>query len=460
MSQVVIRLRAPNGASDYYMLTPIELSVACLKSRIAEEHPSHPLQETQKLVFAGAILKDANILAHVFAKYKTDKPISLHLLFPASSANTDAPPNDPAPLLAPPPQPPPPPPSSSSSQPTIPPSSSTPTPPPPTHSTQPLMTPPPASESFSAGFTFSPPPVSAVYSPRGSPTLMPATPSAASPLRMQAHVGASNANVSTAMQDYYARYYAAYYEAWYKAALADALSSSSGISPPPLATPAGPAPVGVEDGGNDGEEVEEEEGGGEAEVDAPQAVPQTWMGRGWTILGWAIPLLSTFVKFAVLLSFLVPSSTVAEMAYTAGIVFGVIIFQAVIRWYVNRQQEVFNEQVQTLRQAQDAEARAREAALQAQDAAEADPDSEEAAAARAQAQEAAATAAEASAAAQDMLDRAEQARNGPNIFVRMAKEVFNLFAPLIMSIFPAYRPPDRLPEHLLPQPPQPQVPQD
>ncbi|KNC53940.1 uncharacterized protein AMSG_09584 [Thecamonas trahens ATCC 50062] len=420
---VLLKLKSANGAAAFYLVARTSWRVSQLKNVLEAHHPSHPPALCQKLVFAGAILKDSNTLAHVFAKlaaagssYDADG-VTMHLVFPASNVNAEALPN--SPLTAPAPR--------------LPGDADGAVLPKVTDKDAPALPDAVAQQGEGQaevggedGFTL--PRVEAVYSPLGSPTLVPV------------------ASPEAAMAQYYATYYAEYYRAWYEAQLADGCQQPNDVASPLVDAVAA---------GNGGEMEEAGEAAGgeaEAEAEADAAVggggAGGWLRAGVGAAAWAAPML---VKCGVLLSMLAPAITTDELMLVGGLAIAVVIAQMLIRFHIQRRNDAFNERVRLLREAREAAEAAAAAAAEIQAAQAADDAAAEATAAPAEAD----AAAQAAARLQQL--QAEQNAPPASIVSRVYHEAVGLLAPFIMSLFPAYRPPDRVPDHLL-QPAQPPAP--
>jgi len=97
-------IKNPSAKQDFRLEHPLKSSIAALKSRLAQSYPDQPPPHIQKLIFAGRVLQDHDILCDVFTQRKCDLSVAqtLHLVLPApihatqthreaSQATTDAP---------------------------------------------------------------------------------------------------------------------------------------------------------------------------------------------------------------------------------------------------------------------------------------------------------------------------------------------------------------------------------
>ena len=84
---LVVKVPATN--ESFEVIVSSSISVLTLKQTLEHHLPSHPPAATQKLIHAGRLLEDGNILSSAFST--SAGPYTLHLVAnPATPANTQA----------------------------------------------------------------------------------------------------------------------------------------------------------------------------------------------------------------------------------------------------------------------------------------------------------------------------------------------------------------------------------
>jgi len=81
MQEVNIILKNPSG-EDFSLRVPLSTSISDLKRKIATEHPEKPAFDRQRLIFAGRLLNDNELLSHVLRPDQNDLnlPQKFHLV--------------------------------------------------------------------------------------------------------------------------------------------------------------------------------------------------------------------------------------------------------------------------------------------------------------------------------------------------------------------------------------------
>jgi len=65
MSEVQLLIKSPSYNEDFRLPLNLTSTVKELKERIAQEHPSRPPAERQRLIFAGKLLQDNDVLKDI-----------------------------------------------------------------------------------------------------------------------------------------------------------------------------------------------------------------------------------------------------------------------------------------------------------------------------------------------------------------------------------------------------------
>lgn len=66
--RVSLVIKNPSARTDFCLSFDLNASVGMLKAHLAESYPGNPAHASQKLIFAGRLLQDKDILRDVFAQ--------------------------------------------------------------------------------------------------------------------------------------------------------------------------------------------------------------------------------------------------------------------------------------------------------------------------------------------------------------------------------------------------------
>ncbi len=77
MSDVQLLIKSPSYNEDFRLQLTLSATVKELKERIAQDHPSRPPVERQRLIFAGRLLQDTDVLKDILRLVRIYLPIIL-----------------------------------------------------------------------------------------------------------------------------------------------------------------------------------------------------------------------------------------------------------------------------------------------------------------------------------------------------------------------------------------------
>lgn len=107
--ELIIKNASCAADTEFRTTVPLASSVRELKEQLHRSHPSKPLVDEQKIIFAGKVLDDSEGLQTHMARHDTSVPITLHLVIRRASALISQPaqprPAPPAPIPPPAPAP-------------------------------------------------------------------------------------------------------------------------------------------------------------------------------------------------------------------------------------------------------------------------------------------------------------------------------------------------------------------
>jgi len=87
-------IKSPSAtASDFRLKINISATISELKQAISVEYPSKPASSQQKLIFAGKLLRDEQIISEVLAQYDVSFPQTFHLVVSKQAPQTPVTPN-------------------------------------------------------------------------------------------------------------------------------------------------------------------------------------------------------------------------------------------------------------------------------------------------------------------------------------------------------------------------------
>ena len=74
-SDVALVIKTPSSERDFRLRVPLNYTVRQIKMQLAQDHPSSPLVQEQRLVFAGQLLGDQTLTADVLRQVALAAPV-------------------------------------------------------------------------------------------------------------------------------------------------------------------------------------------------------------------------------------------------------------------------------------------------------------------------------------------------------------------------------------------------
>lgn len=75
-----VKCSQPSSSSSLTLRVPSHATVAEIKGLLTRAHPSHPERDAQRLIFAGRLLADGEVVDQVIPKHRVPFPLSHTML--------------------------------------------------------------------------------------------------------------------------------------------------------------------------------------------------------------------------------------------------------------------------------------------------------------------------------------------------------------------------------------------